>query len=124
MDVQEPSQTYSSRVLDAHKNGDIFIHNLNKPGKGYSAAWSLEQIEEKYQPSNLGEFFKAVLKHDTKVRKEWLGPQAYNRFDTYALKYNENHIESYCKLVKGLQDFTAFSMDLEEQSNAFHNTLL
>jgi ribonucleoside-triphosphate reductase len=124
MDEKEPSPTYSSKVLDAHKNGDIFIHNLNKPGKGYSAGWSLEQIEEKYHPSNLDEFFEAILQHDIKVRKEWLGPQAYNRFDTCALKYGKTQIESYSKLVKGLQDFSAFSMDLEERSNAFHKNLL
>jgi ribonucleoside-triphosphate reductase len=125
MNEKSPKQIYSSEVLEAHKNGDIYIHKLDEIGKGYSSGWSVNKIEEKYNPRNLDEFLRSVLEHLRILKHEWIGPQSFNNIDLYTQKYTGHKSELYYSFLRSLPTRTAFSINPQDiRSEIFHRYFL
>lgn len=84
---------YSEDIREAHKSGDIHIHDLDF-FSGYCAGWSLRQLIEEGLNGVSGKVESKPAKHlETIVaqmvnflgtlQNEWAGAQAFSSFDTY-----------------------------------------
>ncbi len=86
------SEIYDKEIADAHKNGDIHLHDLSML-TGYCAGWSLKQLIQ--QGLGIpGKINSAPAKHLSTLcnqmvnflgimQNEWAGAQAFSSFDTY-----------------------------------------
>jgi ribonucleoside-triphosphate reductase len=82
---------------DAHRNGDLHIHDLDM-FSGYCAGWSLRMLLEQGFNGVPGKTESAPPKHLTSavaqmvnflgtLQNEWAGAQAFSSFDTYLAPY-------------------------------------
>ena len=125
MNESKPSQIYSDEVYHAHKDGDIFIHNFEDTGKGYSTGWSIEEIGEKTKPKNLADLFNSILDNIRLLSDEWVGSQAYNNLDLATVNYSDQKKEIYDRFLSSINRRTAFSINTDEgSSDTFHDYLL
>jgi ribonucleoside-triphosphate reductase len=87
------SHIYPSYVGDAHRNGDIHIHDLDM-FSGYCAGWSLRVLlEEGFNgvpdkiesgpPKHLSSAVAQMVNFLGTLQNEWAGAQAFSSFDTY-----------------------------------------
>ena len=87
------SEVYDDEVAEAHRNGDIHIHDLSML-TGYCAGWSLKQLIKEGLGGVPGKITSSPAKHLSTLcnqmvnflgimQNEWAGAQAFSSFDTY-----------------------------------------
>ena len=87
------SEIYDEEVANAHKSGDIHIHDLSML-TGYCAGWSLKQLIREGLGGIPGKITSAPASHLSTLcnqmvnflgimQNEWAGAQAFSSFDTY-----------------------------------------
>ncbi|NLK65465.1 MAG: ribonucleoside triphosphate reductase [Tissierellia bacterium] len=87
------SEIYDHEVENAHRNGDMHIHDLSML-TGYCAGWSLQQLILEGLGGIRGKTTSAPAKHLATLcnqmvnflgimQNEWAGAQAFSSFDTY-----------------------------------------
>src|SRR5690554_1550519 len=87
------SEIFDEDVANAHRNGDMHIHDLSML-TGYCAGWSLHQLISEGLGGVQGKTTSAPAKHLATLcnqmvnflgimQNEWAGAQAFSSFDTY-----------------------------------------
>lgn len=87
------SEIYDSEIADAHRNGDLYIHDLDML-TGHSTGWSLlKLIQNGLQgvddniscgPSkHLNTLAEQMIRFFEIVQNEWAGSQSFSSFDTF-----------------------------------------
>ncbi len=87
------NHVYPPEVGEAHKQGDIHIHDLDMLA-GYCAGWSLRTLlqeglngvpgkVESAPPKHLGSAVGQIVNFFGTLQNEWAGAQAFSSFDTY-----------------------------------------
>ena len=87
------SHIYPKQIGDAHRNGDMHIHDLDM-FCGYCAGWSLRALlEEGFNgvlnkvesnpPKHLSSAVAQMINFLGTLQNEWAGAQAFSSFDTY-----------------------------------------
>jgi anaerobic ribonucleoside-triphosphate reductase len=87
------SEIYDEEVANAHKSGDIHIHDLSML-TGYCAGWSLKQLIQEGLGGIPGKITSSPASHLSTLcnqmvnflgimQNEWAGAQAFSSFDTY-----------------------------------------
>jgi len=87
------SNVYTPEIAEAHKNGDIHLHDLSML-TGYCAGWSLKQLIQQGLGGVVGKITSTPASHLSTLcnqmvnfigimQNEWAGAQAFSSFDTY-----------------------------------------
>ncbi|GAA5173837.1 ribonucleoside triphosphate reductase [Niveibacterium umoris] len=87
------NHVYPPEVGEAHKQGDVHIHDLDMLA-GYCAGWSLRTLlqeglngvpgkVESGPPRHLGSAVGQIVNFFGTLQNEWAGAQAFSSFDTY-----------------------------------------
>ncbi len=87
------NHVYPTEIGDAHRNGDIHIHDLDMLA-GYCAGWSLrtllneglngvESRVEAGPPRHMSSAVGQIVNFLGTLQNEWAGAQAFSSFDTY-----------------------------------------
>lgn len=115
------SSIYSPDIGQAHREGDLHIHDLDM-FSGYCAGWSLRQLlEEGFNgipnkidstpPKNLSGAVGQMVNFLGTLQNEWAGAQAFSSFDTYLAPYVRKHSE---ELREELRDMVLNHDELAE----------
>ena len=108
------SEVYDKEIADAHKNGDIHLHDLSML-TGYCAGWSLKQLIQ--QGLGIpGKINSAPAKHLSTLcnqmvnflgimQNEWAGAQAFSSFDTYLAPFVKVDNLSQADVKQCIQSF-------------------
>ena len=108
------SEVYDAQITNAHKNGDLYIHNINML-TGCSAGWSLEDLILKGLPSVNKMISSLPAKHLSTLcnqmvnflgimQNEWAGAQAFSSFDTYLAPYIRKDNLPYREVLQSIQE--------------------
>ena len=103
------SHVYPPEVGEAHREGDVHIHDLDMLA-GYCAGWSLRTLlneglngipgrVEASPPKHLSSAVGQIVNFLGTLQNEWAGAQAFSSFDTYLAPYVRKDNMSY-KLVR------------------------
>ena len=87
------SHVYPPQVGEAHRNGDLHIHDLDMLA-GYCAGWSLRTLlteglngvpgkVEAGPPKHMSSAVGQIVNFLGTLQNEWAGAQAFSSFDTY-----------------------------------------
>src|SRR5574344_627289 len=87
------SHIYPAEVGQAHRNGDVHVHDLDMLS-GYCAGWSLRQLiyegfngvpgkVEATPPKHMSSAIGQIVNFLGTLQNEWAGAQAFSSFDTY-----------------------------------------
>ena len=87
------SEIYDEEVAEAHRSGDMHLHDLSML-TGYCAGWSLKQLIQEGLGGVPGKITSAPASHLSTLcnqmvnflgimQNEWAGAQAFSSFDTY-----------------------------------------
>jgi ribonucleoside-triphosphate reductase len=106
---------YGHEISEAHRNGDIHIHDLSM-FSGYCAGWSLRQLIAEGLSGVSGKISSKAPKHlSTLVQQmvnflgilqnEWAGAQAFSSFDTYLAPFVRVDNLSYNEVKQNVQSF-------------------
>lgn len=87
------SEIYDEEVANAHRNGDMHLHDLSML-TGYCAGWSLKQLIQEGLGGIPGKITSSPASHLSTLcnqmvnflgimQNEWAGAQAFSSFDTY-----------------------------------------
>ena len=86
------SEIYDAEIANAHKSGDIHLHDLSML-TGYCAGWSLKQLIQQglgipgkinsAPASHLSTLCNQMVNFLGIMQNEWAGAQAFSSFDTY-----------------------------------------
>ncbi|MBP3300252.1 MAG: ribonucleoside triphosphate reductase [Clostridia bacterium] len=87
------SEIYDDEIANAHRNGDLHLHDLSML-TGYCAGWSLRQLIQEGLGGVPGKITSAPASHLSTLcnqmvnflgimQNEWAGAQAFSSFDTY-----------------------------------------
>lgn len=109
------SHVYSPRIGEAHRNGDIHIHDLDMLS-GYCAGWSLRTLlnegfngipgrVESTPPKHFRTALGQMVNFLGTLQNEWAGAQAFSSFDTYLAPFVRHDQLSYEEVKQGLQEF-------------------
>ncbi len=109
-------RVYPMEVSDAHRNGDLHIHDLTFGIAGYCAGWSLSKLLEEGFNGVPGRVeSKAPRHYDTALlqmanfigtlQNEWAGAQAFNSMDTLLAPFVRVDDLSYKEVKQGMQKF-------------------
>ena len=109
------SEVYDSEVGNAHRNGDIHIHDLSML-TGYCAGWSLKQLIQEGLGGVPGKITSAPASHLSTLcnqmvnflgimQNEWAGAQAFSSFDTYLAPFVRVDNLSYKEVKQCIQSF-------------------
>lgn len=109
------SEAYDEEVAQAHRNGDIHIHDLSMLS-GYSAGWSIKQLLVNGLRGVDGKISRGPAKHlDTLcdqmvnflgiMQNEWAGAQSFSSFDTYLAPFVKVDHLSYKEVKQSIQNF-------------------
>lgn len=90
-------QVYSPEAGEAHRRGDIHIHDLDMLS-GYCAGWSLKNLLQQgfngvtgaiasRPPKHLSSALGQMVNFLGTLQNEWAGAQAFSSFDTYLAPY-------------------------------------
>lgn len=107
---------YPMEVSDAHRNGDIHVHDLSFGIAGYCAGWSLEKLLQEGFNGVPGRVESKPPKHyDTALlqmanfigtlQNEWAGAQAFNSMDTLLAPFVRKDKLSHKEVKQGMQKF-------------------
>ncbi len=109
------SEIYDSEIANAHRNGDIHIHDLSML-TGYCAGWSLKQLIQEGLGGVPGKITSAPAKHLVSLcnqmvnflgimQNEWAGAQAFSSFDTYLAPFVKADNLTYNEVKNCIQSF-------------------
>jgi len=106
---------YSHEISEAHRNGEIHIHDLSM-FSGYCAGWSLRQLIAEGLGGVRGKISSKPAKHLSTLiqqmvnflgilQNEWAGAQAFSSFDTYLAPFVRVNKLSYQDVKQNIQSF-------------------
>lgn len=109
------SEVYDDEIANAHRSGDIHIHDLSML-TGYCAGWSLKQLIQEGLGGVSGKITSAPAKHLSTLcnqmvnflgimQNEWAGAQAFSSFDTYLAPFVKADHLSYKEVKQDIQSF-------------------
>ncbi len=109
------SEVYDEEVANAHRSGDIHIHDLSML-TGYCAGWSLKQLIQEGLGGVPGKITSAPASHLATLcnqmvnflgimQNEWAGAQAFSSFDTYLAPFVKVDNLDYKQVKKCLESF-------------------
>ncbi|MBR3714878.1 MAG: ribonucleoside triphosphate reductase, partial [Clostridia bacterium] len=109
------SEVYDDEIANAHRNGDIHIHDLSML-TGYCAGWSLKQLIQGGLGGVVGKITSAPAAHLSTLcnqmvnflgimQNEWAGAQAFSSFDTYLAPFVKIDNLSYKEVKQCIQSF-------------------
>ena len=109
------SEVYDEEIANAHRNGDIHLHDLSML-TGYCAGWSLKQLIQEGLGGVPGKITSSPASHlaplcDQMVnflgimQNEWAGAQAFSSFDTYLAPFVKVDNLSYREVKKCIESF-------------------
>ncbi|WP_128773570.1 ribonucleoside triphosphate reductase [Actinomyces oricola] len=108
------SQVYPQAAGDAHRNGDIHIHDLDMFA-GYCAGWSLKNLLQQGLGGVPGKISSGPAKHFSSavgqivnflgtLQNEWAGAQAFSSFDTYMAPFIRLDSMTYDQVLQCMQE--------------------
>lgn len=108
------SEIYPGAVGDAHRSGDLHIHDLDVFG-GYCAGWSLRMLltegfngvpgkVESNPPEHLTSAVGQIVNFLGTMQNEWAGAQAFSSFDTYMAPYVRKDGLGYETVLQCIQE--------------------
>ncbi|MGM9941895.1 MAG: ribonucleoside triphosphate reductase [Bulleidia sp.] len=109
------SEVYDREIAQAHRNGDLYIHDLNML-TGHCTGWSLPQIMEQGLIGVAGNVSCGPAKHLNTlceqlvrflgiVQNEWAGSQTFVSFDTYLAPFVRIDQLTYAQVKQCIQTF-------------------
>ncbi len=109
------SEVYDEEVANAHRSGDLHIHDLSML-TGYCAGWSLKQLIQEGLGGVPGKITSAPASHLATLcnqmvnflgimQNEWAGAQAFSSFDTYLAPFVKVDNLDYKQVKKCLESF-------------------
>ena len=109
------SEIYDQEIADAHKSGDIHLHDLSML-TGYCAGWSLRQLIKEGLGGIPGKITSSPARHLSTLcnqmvnflgimQNEWAGAQAFSSFDTYLAPFVKIDSLSYKEVKQCIQCF-------------------
>lgn len=106
---------YPKRISDAHRSGDLHIHNLYMGIAGYCAGWSIENLLMRgigipwqincAPPKHFDSALNQLANFFGVVTNEWAGAQAVNSLDVYLAPFIRYDGLSYKEVKQKLQGF-------------------
>ncbi|MDM7832276.1 ribonucleoside triphosphate reductase [Cellulomonas edaphi] len=108
------SHVYPQAVGQAHREGDLHIHDLDMLS-GYCAGWSLRTLLQEGLGGIPGKVDARPAKHFSAaigqivnflgtMQNEWAGAQAFSSFDTYMAPYVRTDGLTYEQVRQGIQE--------------------
>jgi ribonucleoside-triphosphate reductase len=108
------SHVYPPQVGEAHRNGDIHIHDLDMLA-GYCAGWSLRTLlteglngvpgkVEAGPPRHMSSAIGQIVNFLGTLQNEWAGAQAFSSFDTYMAPFVRIDGLSYQQVKQYVQE--------------------
>ena len=108
------SHVYPANVGEAHRNGDIHIHDLDMLA-AYCAGWSLKNLlhegfngvpgkTEAGAPKHLSSAVGQMVNFMGTLQNEWAGAQAFSSVDTYLAPYIRKDNMSYEEVEQCIQE--------------------
>lgn len=108
-------EVYPSAIGEAHRRGDLHIHDLDMLG-GYCAGWSLRTLlaegfngvpgrAESGPPKHLSSALGQMVNFLGTLQNEWAGAQAFSSFDTYLAPYVRIDRLDYPAVKQAVQEF-------------------
>jgi anaerobic ribonucleoside-triphosphate reductase len=108
------SHVYPPAVGEAHRQGDIHIHDLDMLS-GYCAGWSLRTLlheglngvpgkVEAGPPRHLSSAVGQIVNFLGTLQNEWAGAQAFSSFDTYLAPFIRKDRLSYAEVRQSIQE--------------------
>jgi anaerobic ribonucleoside-triphosphate reductase len=108
------SHVYPTEVGQAHRDGDVHIHDLDMLS-GYCAGWSLRTLlregfngvpgkTEASAPRHLSSVIGQVVNFLGTLQNEWAGAQAFSSFDTYVAPYVRLDQLTYKEVKQHIQE--------------------
>lgn len=108
------SQIYSQEAGDAHRNGDLHIHDLDMFA-GYCAGWSLKSLLQQgfngvpgkiacNPPRHFSSAVGQIVNFLGTLQNEWAGAQAFSSFDTYMAPFVRLDSMSYDEVLQNMQE--------------------
>lgn len=109
------NEVYSPAVGQAHREGDLHIHDLDMLA-GYCAGWSLRQLlfegfngvpgrAESHPPKHLSSALGQMVNFLGTLQNEWAGAQAFSSFDTYLAPFVRKDQMDYAAVEQLIQEF-------------------
>ncbi|MEO7122571.1 MAG: anaerobic ribonucleoside-triphosphate reductase, partial [Lacisediminihabitans sp.] len=108
------TEVYPAAIGDAHRSGDLHIHDLDMLA-GYCAGWSLRVLIEEGLNGVPGKIDSGPPKHFSSavgqivnflgtMQNEWAGAQAFSSFDTYMAPFVRLDALDYSRLLQLMQE--------------------
>ncbi|NUN67974.1 ribonucleoside triphosphate reductase, partial [Pseudanabaena biceps] len=108
------SQVYPATVGQAHREGDLHIHDLDMLA-GYCAGWSLRTLltegfngvpgkVESSPPRHMSSAIGQIVNFLGTLQNEWAGAQAFSSFDTYMAPFIRLEGLSYAEVRQYMQE--------------------
>jgi ribonucleoside-triphosphate reductase len=108
------SHVYPPEIGEAHRNGDIHIHDLDMLA-GYCAGWSLRTLlheglngvpgkVEAGPPKHMSSAVGQIVNFLGTLQNEWAGAQAFSSFDTYMAPFVRNDHLEYPQVKQYIQE--------------------
>lgn len=108
------SHVYTPEIGDAHRNGDIHIHDLDMLS-GYCAGWSLRTLlheglngvpgkVEAGPPKHMSSAVGQIVNFLGTLQNEWAGAQAFSSFDTYMAPFVRKDGMDYAQVRQCIQE--------------------
>lgn len=108
------NHVYPPEVGEAHKQGDVHIHDLDMLA-GYCAGWSLRTLlqeglngvpgkVESGPPKHLGSAVGQIVNFFGTLQNEWAGAQAFSSFDTYLAAFVRKDRLGYDEVRQCMQE--------------------
>lgn len=108
------SHVYPAEVGEAHRNGDIHIHDLDMLA-AYCAGWSLKNLlkegfngvkgkSEANPPKHLTSAVGQMVNFMGTLQNEWAGAQAFSSVDTYLAPYIKKDNLTYDQVKQSIQE--------------------
>jgi len=109
------SEIYDEEVANAHRSGDLHLHDLSML-TGYCAGWSLRQLIKEglggipgkitsSPASHLSTLCNQMVNYLGIMQNEWAGAQAFSSFDTYLAPFIKADDLSYKEVKQCIQSF-------------------
>ncbi len=109
------SEIYDEEIANAHRNGDLHLHDLSML-TGYCAGWSLKQLIKEGLGGIPGKITSSPASHLSTLcnqmvnflgimQNEWAGAQAFSSFDTYLAPFVKVDNLSYKEVKQCIQSF-------------------
>lgn len=109
------SEIYDDEIAEAHREGDMHIHDLSML-TGYCAGWSLKQLIQEGLGGIPGKITSSPATHLSTLcnqmvnflgimQNEWAGAQAFSSFDTYLAPFVKADNLTYKEVKQCIQSF-------------------